>query len=61
MTKTDAGPVPRPRDSSSKAMGSHGTAVGSRHPCKAAACLPDLPEDTGERKSEGKWRGEPQG
>lgn len=44
MTKTDAGTVPRPRNSSSEAMHSDGTRVGSRHPCKAAACLPDLPD-----------------
>lgn len=55
MTKTTAGSVPKPRDSNSEAMCTDGTRVGSRHPCKAAACLPDLPRHRGERKSEGKW------
>lgn len=44
MTKTDAGALPKPRNSSSEAMRSDGTRVGSRHPCEAAACLPDVPE-----------------
>lgn len=44
MTKTDAGALPKPRNSSSEAMRRDGTRVGSRHPCEAAACLPDVPE-----------------